>query len=293
MFRNCLLVLISLILVCCSESTSGDDMFVQDAPELPSIPSKFFSGIIQDTFYLYVSFPRNYDHERPESYDVVYILDGDWNFTGNRLYHDENPVYLQLLDSLTNDGYLPPCLAVGIGYGPEKWWKRYRDYYTPIDTMYNEYGHADDFYKFLKQELIPLVDESLNTTKSEGRILTGHSGGGYFVMYAAFMYDKNEEVVFNKFLSSSSMIEHYDYNLLGVMNQCREKNEEDFPYKFFYSFAQAEHPREELKQFNDSLQNYITDFRYQEFFGTNHGTVARPAFYYGLRWLYGTDFIYL
>jgi predicted alpha/beta superfamily hydrolase len=68
--------------------------------------------------------------------------------------------------------------------------KRQRDF-IPSDISKNveeNFGKADKFYLFIKNELIPKTEKKLNNKKS--RAFFGHSFGGLFCLYTLFKPDK-------------------------------------------------------------------------------------------------------
>ena len=71
--------------------------------------------------------------------------------------------------------------------GSDRWWI---DFTMP---------GAAPYYRFITRELIPLVDATYRTQRT-GRILSGHSLSGEFVMYALFMEDPKSRY-FTSFIS--------------------------------------------------------------------------------------------
>jgi len=122
-----------------------------------------WSAIVNDYFKLYISFPENYDYLRTEKYPVVYFLDGDGGS-----FHTIIAEYM-------NQGVIPEVITIGIGYPGAS--QRNRDY---------TYGYIN-FYHFLKDELIPRIEEDYNTDPQK-RTLFGHSYGGIFALMILFQY---------------------------------------------------------------------------------------------------------
>lgn len=190
----------------------------------PMLPDTLHSEIINDDYRIYTFLPRDYNHIREEGYDVIYVLDGDDLTYGNY-------GVVKWADSLGRNGIIPNCIVLGVGYANVG--MRFRDYYSPPDTMYEEYGHAYDFYNFLRDELFPLTDRTLNTKQDEGRTIIGTSAGGYFVMHAFLRYDENAGPVINNFISSTPRVAHMDYHLLKELDEYLERNSEPNPNKIF------------------------------------------------------------
>lgn len=82
------------------------------------------------------------------------------------------------------------CVVIAIGHIGDYNTKRPRDF-IPADITKNvetNFGKADKFYSFLKNELIPLVEKKMSNKKS--RAFIGHSFGGLFCLYTLFREDK-------------------------------------------------------------------------------------------------------
>ena len=278
------LFFVSSFLNFCKLSTESEQDPTTDYSAL--IPDTLHSEIINDDFRIYTYVPRMYDSQKSDGYDVCYITDGDWSFYNLTTRDTVYPGFVSLANQLTQDGIIPPCITIGIGYVHEN--MRYRDYYSPPDTMYLEYGHADMFYQFLRQELIPLVDSRLNTKKENGRILFGNSAGGYFSIYAFLRYDNNSGVVFNKIIASTPRVNHWSNHLLVHAEECYRLNGNNIPVKLFYAFGTTggELSEEQLNQFVPEFESYGFDTKMVIYEGASHGTVFYPAVTDGLTWLF-------
>lgn len=130
------------------------------------------------TFHIYVRLPSDYATTGPaHRYPVVYVLDGDslWPMlAANHLF-------------IHYDDRLPEAIVVGIaygGFGPEVN-KRGIDFTGPGSGVAPEAAGAPAFQRFLKTELLPLI-EGRYRADPERRILIGQSRGGSFVLYSAF-----------------------------------------------------------------------------------------------------------
>jgi predicted alpha/beta superfamily hydrolase len=126
---------------------------------------------------------------------VVYLLDANWFFG----------MATDIVRQMAWCGGTSDAIVVGIGYpeeaDPQETWRasfarRYADLtphhnevlekemgeFTkrPVDT-----GDAGNFHKFIRNELIPLIEQEYRADPSK-RILLGHSRGGNFAAYALF-----------------------------------------------------------------------------------------------------------
>ncbi len=82
------------------------------------------------------------------------------------------------------------CIIIAIGHLGNWHDKRNRDL-IPTDISRNpsaNFGKADKFYLFLKNELIPRTEKKLPNKKQ--RVFIGHSLGGLFCLYTVFREDK-------------------------------------------------------------------------------------------------------
>jgi predicted alpha/beta superfamily hydrolase len=106
-----------------------------------------------------------------ERFPVIYLLDGDGHF-----HHTTG-----LVEYLSSLNRMPAAIVVAI---PNT--DRTRDLtppFTTIDTsQFPTAGGADDFLRFLKDELIPFIDGEYRTAPY--RVLVGHSFGGLFAVHA-------------------------------------------------------------------------------------------------------------
>jgi predicted alpha/beta superfamily hydrolase len=125
------------------------------------------SEILNEDRTLLVSLPRGYD-ETAIHYPVLYVLYGGQA----RGYFAEA---VHIADRLHEAGLIPPLMIVGV-----KNVDRYRDT-LPVNRN-GEKGGAENFLKFLSDELIPFIDSSYRT--KDFRILLGPQAGAAFALYA-------------------------------------------------------------------------------------------------------------
>ena len=129
------------------------------------------SKVLDETRTLLIATPDGYDQET-ERYPVLYMLDGEENFVQA----------VGIVQSLAEGDRIPPILVVGIGNT-----ERERDLapHTEVELeirFHPKSGGANEFLKFISNELIPYVDLHYRTRPY--KILVGHSLGGLFAVYA-------------------------------------------------------------------------------------------------------------
>ncbi|HET7817601.1 MAG TPA: alpha/beta hydrolase-fold protein, partial [Sphingomicrobium sp.] len=137
---------------------------------LPALKGDHFgvnSAATGHSYHIYVRLPDGYEADRARRYPVVYLLDGD------SLFPYLAPHHL----FLTSDDKLPEAIIVGIAYG---------SFAPPVNNRDRDFGEgAEAFQRFLKSELIPLVEGRTRADPSR-RILVGQSRSGGFVLYSAY-----------------------------------------------------------------------------------------------------------
>ncbi|HEY2580905.1 MAG TPA: alpha/beta hydrolase-fold protein [Mucilaginibacter sp.] len=154
---------------------------VAHAQDLPGKRDSLQSVILNEKRVIQVVMPRKYKPESKDKYDVLYVLDGDWN----------TKTMTDVQRFIEDESYMPPTIIVGVLNVD-----RDRDL-TPTHVNDNKTsGGADKFLSFLKNELIPYVNK---TYPSNGdNTIFGHSFGGLFVTYALL----NEPQVFKSYIAA-------------------------------------------------------------------------------------------
>ncbi|MDN3584584.1 alpha/beta hydrolase-fold protein [Mucilaginibacter flavus] len=130
------------------------------------------SAALNDNRPFQVYLPKDYKAGSPEKYDVIYVLDGEWN----------TQITLQMSQYLANQGLIPPNIVVSI---PNKYKgnvnMRERDFSPTHIADSPVSGGGDAFLAFLKNELLPYIDNNYPSTGKN--ILFGQSMSGLFGMY--------------------------------------------------------------------------------------------------------------
>ena len=199
------------------------------------------SEIVADSFFILVSVPDGY-YSNENRYPVLYVLDGDIAFG----MAASIARYLQIGENI------PELIIVGIGYGSltkKVADKRRRDC-RPTQT-----GGADNFLKFLYEELIPTIDANYRTIPGE-RTINGYSLGGLFGLYTFFTRPET----FNNYIIGSPNLSWDNYSIYNYEAQSPEKIG-DKKLNIFVSVGSEE---SEEKYFNpvDSLVINIQQHNY-------------------------------
>jgi predicted alpha/beta superfamily hydrolase len=155
-------------------------------------------------YSIQVAFPDQYDPES-QAYATLYVLDGEENFN----FVAEQCAKISRELSTTN------VLIVSIGYGNDRSYD-----YTP--TVANEGGGgAEQFMRFIKDELIPAIESEYGVdTSRESRIMLGHSFGGLLAAYAFTNYND----LFGNYLMLSPSIWYDNEVMLRLEQDSRDLN---------------------------------------------------------------------
>lgn len=180
-------------------------------------PTKIiYSSRVKDSFEIYISAPKQIAPAKKLS--VFYYMDANIN-SGKKLREMiARPGYAEKVNS---------TIFVGIGHIGDFHVLRRRDFILPEiingDTtgISENYGQVENFYRFLKTELTPLIDSTYNTNPKENSIM-GHSLGGLFAFYCLFKNDTLFKKIYA--LSPSLWIDDYaiyKFNKLTQDSLCK------------------------------------------------------------------------
>jgi predicted alpha/beta superfamily hydrolase len=177
--KNDIKIIAILLLICLEglQALTAQTQLKQvylDNTEQFSVESKYVAG---ENYIIQVGLPIGYYHSE-KSYPVLYVLDGDKSFG----------MIKGITDWLIWSKEIKDIIIIGISYGKgtDVWWeKRARDYTQYKDTVYYYYpnaGGADNFLKFIRNELFPIVNTSYRTNQDSNAIM-GLSFGGLLSTY--------------------------------------------------------------------------------------------------------------
>ena len=157
-----------------------------------------YSEVLKEQRPIKVILPKTYDSDLSERFDVLYVLDGEWNTSLTEKACD----FLGFAKMIPANMILvsvPNCYKNGANM-------RDRDF-TPTSTENSDAkfwwmrsslisGGAANFLLFLKEELVPFVNRKYRT-KTDNNILYGTSLGGLFTIYAYL----HEPMLFKSYLT--------------------------------------------------------------------------------------------
>lgn len=172
MFR---IAILAATLFLCGQAAAGNEVNKLAALATTQY-HEIASAEVGRPFHIYVRTPDGYDDAKSKL-PVVFLLDGDVTF----------PIIASLQPLFQFDApEIPAPIVVGVAYqsfDPANGNFRGVDFTTPAPGA-DQRGGAAAFQRFLKNELIPLVEREYRADPAR-RILMGQSRGGHFVLYSA------------------------------------------------------------------------------------------------------------
>ncbi|EDP69816.1 putative esterase [Flavobacteriales bacterium ALC-1] len=241
-----------------------------------------YSEVLKEQRKIWVQVPENIDSSK--KYPVIYVLDASKNF------YSITAMLKQLLP-----WKIPNSIIVGITNTD-----RTRDF-TPTNVPFQR-GHqsktsggANNFLKFVKQELKPFINNKYPTENNN--TIIGHSTGGLFVLYTFL----NHESVFDNYLAiDPSLWWDEEYLVKEAEEKIKTKNLKD--KSVYIAVANSigkvmdtlkvrrdkTVPTEQIRanlKFHDILvkHNNKLNFTWEYFKNEDHGSIVIPAQYNGLR----------
>ena len=187
-------------------------------------------SVEDETYSIYIYLPENYDENT--KYPVIYLLDADKTFS----------IMKGTLDFLILGKEIKDVMVIGIGYKKdEDWWnKRSRDFLPTKDLKTKEgkswpmAGGAEDFLKFLTDELIPEI-EAWYPIDSTNRGIIGFSYGGFF---ASYVLAKHPDLFNNYIIISPGLA--WDSNYILKVEEKYNINRTDLKKNVFISYSSEE-----------------------------------------------------
>jgi predicted alpha/beta superfamily hydrolase len=281
----CLTIMITVFLFFCPNRIQAQTTQTQpkqvclDNTEQFSIASKYVAG---ENYIIQVGLPIGYSPSK-KSYPVLYVLDGDKSFGMTK----------EITDWLIWIKEIKDIIIVGISYGQgtDIWWeKRARDYIHCKDTIFDKAfptaGGADNFLKFIKNELFPIVNNNYRTNQDSTAII-GLSFGGLLSSYILF----TQPDMFKGYIIIAPSLVWNDKSILKMevnyFNKHKELNK--LVYMAYGSLDSKDwiiNPTNELIQ-TIQVRNYEgLRFTPQVFEGETHISVYPVALTHGLKTIF-------
>lgn len=256
------------------------------------------------TYELSIALPLAYHNEESakiapliewhDGWPVVYVLDANWYFG----------LVTDTVRFMSWGGRTDDAIIVGIGYpeeeSPLETWRtvvalRTHDLTPKQSNTSEKYnsewlnvpvktGGGPDFLRFLKQELIPLIDREYRTDTAK-RTLAGHSHGGGFALFAMFQ----DPGLFSSYIASSPSLDFAE-NYIGALEGEYARRHKTLPVQCYLSAGELEETTDDttltdMYRFAALLEsrNYGGfSLKRQVFPDYKHIELASPAFPAGL-----------
>lgn len=180
-------LLMALALLLCQYAFARQTVSSGKLVEYPGFQSSIV--VSRDVF---VWLPSDYSSKK--KYDVLYMHDGQMLFDANSTWNKQEWGIDEVVGLLLKEKRIRPCIVVGVASIPET---RYGDYFpqktleylpdnaVPTDVKFN----ADDYLRFLVEEVKPFIDKKYSTNKGvEHTFVMGSSMGGLISLYAICEY---------------------------------------------------------------------------------------------------------
>lgn len=277
--KICLFSSLFLLLAACAPKPTPEPPPESNLPEV-TIPGSEIRQITSTNtgrdYDLYIRLPNNYDSTRATGYPVVYLLDAQWDFK----------MVESIYGCLEYDGFVPELILVGITYtGKDADYNGLRAMdYTPVaDKYYKGSGDAPKFYKFITEEVYPLIETEYHVNSSQ-RVLMGSSFGGTFTLYTMFL----DPSLFMGYIATSPVI---PYGSGFAIKQEIEyaRTHEDLPARLYLGVGEVNDFTQPAENFAQMLKdrNYPSlslDFRRIE--GAGHSSNKPEVYTRGLKFVF-------
>lgn len=229
------------------------------------------SAIVGQEYLVKVRLPDGYERSE-KRYPVLYLMDGDLAFA----------MATDIVQGLEWGGHVPELIIVSPAYGSKRAPRtggtnmRNRDLLPFAHPAVAEAPGAENFLRFLQEELIPWADATLRTDPAD-RTLWGYSLGARFALYALFA----RPGLFSRYV----VVDGFASELLGMEAEFATRHT-DLPATVFIS---AGLPRAELAQFMTRLQGRgypNLKLEYVQLAGITHFAVGAEGLTRGLKYAF-------
>ncbi len=257
--KRTILVLVLLMTVCGSCLSQESTLPGTNVYDL-------YSDIIGDNYKIHLSIPGSMSSDEKPA--VIYILDAQWDM----------PLVYSLYGELFYDGFLPPCVLVGVTWEGDPNLLRVRDF-TPSSINGVESGGADKFYRFLSEELSIFIKDKVDYDE-ENVVLLGSSLGGLFTNYAMF----KSPAFFSGFVPTATYFGWDDDHLFKVEDAYFSESEQPTG-RMFMAIGEHDSQLDNFRKFcsllKDRKYNKL-DFAFRELEGMAHSSSKPEGYIRGL-----------
>lgn len=190
-------------------------------------------------------------------YPVIYVLDGNATFP-------YASIMAQAIDNMSNRTKKTPPIIVSIGYTTQMLFDikaRSFDYTPPYEDELKQpnnrgsssyaQGGAEQFYKFIQEQLKPIIEENYQINTKE-QVLFGHSYGGLFTLYTFLNHSES----FAYYMAASPSIWWNDFFILKEIKNQKIKIKN--PTKLYLSVGEIENKGKnpsDIENFSSNLED--------------------------------------
>ena len=230
------------------------------------------SAIFNDERRFMVALPEQYSLNQRD-YPVLFVIDGDFQFQ-----HVSATVH-----NLARMGKIAPMVVVGVANQGNADYLKSNTWVSEFEG--NDFGGVALFQRYLKEELIPLIEKEYRISKQ--RALAGYSLGGLFVMQQYIA----PEPLFSAFLAFSPSLWFDEYRFKSTLDTyLSNKGKGQGP--LFISLANEKgmgvKPVVEVMKKKAAT---ATRWQFKQYPDETHYSTALPALYDGLIFLMPDYFI--
>ena len=250
---------------------------------------KLNSKILNEERTIWIHLPKSYNDTKikPAKYPVIYLLDADINFG----------YFTGMTDFLSRYPYanMPESIVVAIqntdrtrDLTPTKSSKTSPN--NPKVTLFETSGGANQFLKFINEELKTSIQSKYRTTDFE--ILVGHSFGGLFAIHTLLTQPES----FNAYIANDPSL-WWDNQVLVKNLEIKLNKKENLGKNITLFLSEANNEEENkkwdsdmtsaIKKFNTLMQaQKQIDFKANYYPTENHGTVSYLVNFDGMKYIF-------
>lgn len=243
------------------------------------------SKILNERRNYSVYLPASYKNNVDKKYIVAYVLDGD-----RSKFLEVSGIAQSMHSDANLKLQIPELIIVSIENTDRT------KNFTPTNSLnyldredisaFKSSGKADDFMRFMENELMVEINKSFRTVPQS--MIIGHSLGGLFALHCLL---ENPQLFSYYLLIDPSWF--WDHNYIGKRSKEVLANRVDLKARIYIALANNMQEDKRHYQWGNQFYKLLkenkspdlkVDFRYFE--DEKHLTVTIPATYYGLRYLF-------